>query len=126
MTYKINPEKGCMVEKETYWKENKEFHVGIVWKWGCVYTNSKPSFLKNYDPNIGIKIYDISEFEGYETQDGDVEVFFSETISDSEKEMLEDVLSDYSYKELLEDMGWDTDESEIVIWGELTISKVDE
>jgi len=127
MRYKIKPEKGHMVEKERFIKENKELIIGILWKNGSVYTESRPTFTNNYDPKIGIQIFDIKEYVGHETIDGEVKVFFSETILFSEQDFLYAIVKESSYHEVLRGFGWENDETtDIVIWGDLTITKTDE
>ena len=125
--YKIKPEKGHMVEKERFIKENKELIIGILWKGGSVYTDSRPTFTNNYDPKIGIQIFDIKEYVGHETIDGEVKVFFSETILSDEQEFLNGIIIEPSYHEVLRGFGWKNNETtDIVIWGDLTITKNDE
>jgi hypothetical protein len=125
--YKIKPEKGHMVEKERFIKENKELIIGILWKGGSVYTDSRPTFTNNYDPKIGMQIFDIKEYVGHETIDGEVKVFFSETILSDEQEFLNGIINEPSYHEVLKGFGWENDETtDIVIWGDLTITKTDE
>ena len=125
--YKIKPEKGHMVEKERFTKENKELIIGILWKGGSVYTELRPTFTNNYDPKIGIQIFDIKEYVGHETIDGEVKVFFSETILFNEQEFLNGIINEPSYHEILRGFGWENDETtDIVIWGDLTITKNDE
>ena len=127
MRYKIKPEKGHMVEKERFIKENKELIIGILWKGGSVYTDSRPTFTNNYDPKIGIQIFDIKEYVGHETIDGEVKVFFSETILLNEQDFLYTITNEPSYHEVLKGFGWESDETtDIVIWGDLTITKTDE
>ena len=127
MKYKIKPEKGHMVEKERFVKENKELIIGILWKGGSVYTELRPTFTNNYDPKIGIQIFNIKEYVGHETIDGEVKVFFSETILSDEQEFLNGIINEPSYHEILNGFGWENDETtDIVIWGDLTITKTDE
>ena len=127
MKYKIKPEKGHMVEKERFVKENKELIIGILWKGGSVYTELRPTFTNNYDQKIGIQIFDIKEYVGHETIDGEVKVFFSETILSDEQEFLNGIISEPSYHEILRGFGWENNETtDIVIWGDLTITKTDE
>ena len=127
MRYKIKPEKGHMVEKERFINENKELIIGILWKNGSVYTESRPTFTNNYDPKIGIQIFDIKEYVGHETIDGEVKVFFSETILSDEQEFLNGIINKPSYHEILKGCSWENKEtSDIVIWGDLTITKTDE
>jgi len=127
MKYQIKPEKGHMVEKERFIKENKELIIGILWKGGSVYTVSRPTFTNNYDPKIGIQIFKIKEYVGHETIDGEVKVFFSETILSDEQEFLNGIINEPSYHEILKGFGWENDgTTDIVIWGDLTINKTDE
>ena len=127
MKYQIKPEKGHMVEKERFIKENKELIIGILWKGGSVYTESRPTFTNNYDPKIGIQIFKIKEYVGHETIDGEVKVFFSETILSDEQEFLNGIINEPSYHEILKGFGWENDKTtDIVIWGDLTITKTDE
>jgi len=127
MRYKIKPEKGHMVEKERFIKENKELIIGILWKGGSVYTESRPTFTNNYDPKIGIQIFDIKEYVGHETIDGEVKVFFSETILFNEQDFLYAIVKEPCYHEVLKGFGWKNNETtDIVIWGDLTITKTDE
>ena len=127
MRYKIKPEKGHMVEKERFIKENKELIIGILWKGGSVYAESRPTFTNNYDPKIGIQIFNIKEYVGHETIDGEVKVFFSETILFNEQDFLYAITNEPSCHEILRGFGWENDETtDIVIWGDLTITKTDE
>ena len=124
MNFKIKPQKGCMVEKERFTKGNKELLIGIVWQGGSVYTHSKPTFIHDYDPEIGMLIFNIKEYVGHETIDGEVHIFFSETITDDEQDFLNGIINESTYHEVLRGFGWKQDKNtDIVIWGDLIINK---
>lgn len=60
MQYQITPlEIGSIVEREVFQKDHMEIKCGLVWKLGSVITSYKPTFLKNYRPELGICISDI-------------------------------------------------------------------
>ena len=60
MFYQIIPlEIGSIVDREIFQKDNMEIKCGMVYKLGSVITKHKPSFLKQYQPEIGICIEDI-------------------------------------------------------------------
>ena len=61
MLYQIIPlEIGSIVEREIYRKANMEIKCGLVWKLGSVLTPHKPTFLKTYNPALGICLEDLS------------------------------------------------------------------
>lgn len=130
MNYQIIPlEMGSITERHVFQRDNKEIKCGMVWKLGSVLTNIKPSFLKSYDPNVGICIRDI--FGGYigETYGGEKVIYFSDTVDDEEQDELTDIFyqstQKYSknYFDVFEDLGWIKVSSESYIFGELEVKE---
>jgi hypothetical protein len=133
MYYQIIPlEIGSLVERHIFQQKNKEIKCGMVWKLGSVLTTIKPSFMKTYDPNIGICIEDISGAEINQTYDGEKVIYFSETIGEDEQEELADIFyqinKKYSknYVDVFHDLGWKQLSSEAYIFGEIEIKELRE
>lgn len=133
MHYQIIPlEMGSMVERNIFQQKNKEIKCGVVWKLGSVLTNTKPSFIKLYDPNIGICIADIPGGAISKTYGGEKVIYFSDTIEEDEQDELTDIFYQsnrkYSkgYEDVYHDLGWIKISSESYIFGELEIKELTE
>lgn len=133
MHYQIIPlEMGSLVERNIYQQKNKEIKCGVVWKLGSVLTNTKPAFIKRYDPNIGICIADIPGGTISKTYGGEKVIYFSETIEEDEQDELTDIFYQStrkyskSYEDVYHDLGWTKMSSESYIFGELEIKELTE
>ena len=131
MHYQIIPlEMGSLVERQIFQQANKEIKCGMVWKLGSVLTNTKPSFVKSYDPNIGICIEDIPGGEISKTYGGEKVIYFSDTVNEYEQDELTDIFylsnKKYSknYGDVFHDLGWKKVSSEAYIFGELEIKEL--
>lgn len=131
MRYQIIPlEMGSLVDRQIFQQKNKEIKCGMVWKLGSVLTSTKPSFIKSYDPNIGICIEDIPGGEICKTYGGEKVIYFSNTVSEDEQDELKNIFyqSDkrYSknYSDVFHDLGWREVSSESYIFGELEIKEI--
>ena len=131
MNYQIIPlEMGSIVERHVFQLENKEIKCGIVWKLGSVLTNKKPTFMKAYDPDIGICIQDIPGGEIGETYGGEKVIYFSDTVEEDEQDELTDIFyggsKKYSkgYTDVFHDLGWTEVSVESYIFGELEIKEL--
>jgi hypothetical protein len=131
MHYQIIPlEMGSLVERQIFQQANKEIKCGMVWKLGSVLTSTKPSFIKNYDPNIGICIEDIPGGEISKTYGGEKVIYFSDTVNEDEQDELTDIFyqsnKKYSknYVDVFHDLGWMEVSSESYIFGELEIKEL--
>jgi hypothetical protein len=131
MHYQIIPlEMGSPVERQIFQQKNKEIKCGMVWKLGSVLTNTKPSFVKSYDPNIGICIEDILGGQISKTYGGEKVIYFSDTVNEDEQDELTDIFyqsnKKYSknYKDVFHDLGWMEVSSESYIFGELEIKEL--
>ena len=132
MYYQIIPlEMGSLVERNVFQQSNKEMKCGTVWKLGSVLTNIKPTFIKAYDPNIGICIEDIPGGEISKTYGGEKVIYFSDTVEEGEQDELTDIFYQsnrkYSknYEDVYHDLGWTHISSEAYIFGELEIKELD-
>lgn len=125
MAYKITPEeKKSIVVIETFKRNirNKECQFNAVTRWfsGYVIVNEKPA--EQPDPNADEKrLYaDALDIIDQDFSNGDVELQdFSENLTPKEKERILNT----SYHDL-EDKGWELDDSEIWILGDLLIEEV--
>lgn len=131
MQYQIIPlEMGSLVERQIFQQRNKELKCGMVWKLGSVVTSIKPSFIRNYDPNIGICIDDIPGGHISNTYGGEKVIYFSDTVDDDEQDELTDIFyqsnKKYSknYADVFHDLGWIEVSSESYIFGELEIKEL--
>ena len=133
MDYQIIPlEIGSITERHVFQCGNKEIKCGMVWKLGSVLTKIKPTFIKSYDPNIGICIQDIPGGSIGKTYGGERVIYFSETVEEDEQDELTDIfyLSNrkYSknYEDVYHDLGWTKISSDSYIFGELEIKELTE
>jgi hypothetical protein len=133
MDYQIIPlEIGSITERHVFQCGNKEIKCGMVWKLGSVLTKVKPTFIKSYDPNIGICIQDIPGGSIGKTYGGERVIYFSETVEEDEQDELTDIfyLSNrkYSknYEDVYHDLGWTKISSDSYIFGELEIKELTE
>ncbi|QWE08042.1 MAM33 family protein [Polynucleobacter ibericus] len=132
MHYQIIPlEMGSLVERQIFQQANKEIKCGMVWKLGSVLTSTKPSFVKSYDPNIGICIEDIPGAKISKTYGGEKVIYFSDTVNEDEQDELTDIFyqsnKKYSknYVDVFHDLGWTEVSSESYIFGQLEIKELD-
>ncbi|MBU3548120.1 hypothetical protein [Polynucleobacter sp. P1-05-14] len=133
MYYQIIPlEMGSLVERNLFQKSNKEIKCGMVWKLGSVITESKPTFIKAYDPNIGICIEDIPGGAISKTYGGEKVIYFSDTIEEDEQDELTEIFYQSnkkyskSYEDVFHDLGWKQVSSVSYIFGELEIKELDD
>ena len=131
MYYQIIPlEMGSLVERNIFQQENKEIKCGTVWKLGSVLTSIKPSFIKAYDPNIGICVDDIPGGAIGKTYGGEKVIYFSDTVEEDEQDELTDIFYQsnrkYSknYADVFHDLGWKHCSLESYIFGELEIKEL--
>jgi len=133
MYYQIIPlEMGSIVERNIFQQENKEIKCGTVWKLGSVLTSIKPSFIKAYDPNIGICVDDIPGGTISKTYGGEKVIYFSDTVGEDEQDELTDIFYQsnrkYSknYADVFHDLGWKHCSLESYIFGELEIKELND
>jgi len=133
MYYQIIPlEMGSLVERNIFQQENKEIKCGTVWKLGSVLTSIKPSFIKAYDPNIGICVDDIPGGAISKTYGGEKVIYFSDTVGEDEQDELTDIFYQsnrkYSknYADVFHDLGWKHCSLESYIFGELEIKELND
>lgn len=133
MYYQIIPlEMGSLVERNIFQQENKEIKCGTVWKLGSVLTSIKPSFIKAYDPNIGICVDDIPGGTISKTYGGEKVIYFSDTVGEDEQDELTDIFYQsnrkYSknYADVFHDLGWKHCSLESYIFGELEIKELND
>jgi hypothetical protein len=131
MQYQIIPlEMGSLVERHVFQKDNKEIKCGLVWKLGSVITSVKPTFLKTYDPDIGICIQDIPGGSIGETYEGEKVIYFSDSVEDEEEYELSEIFyassKKYSknYADVFHDLGWTEVSSESYIFGQIEIKEI--
>ena len=131
MQYQIIPlEIGSIVDREVFQSGNMEIKCGLVWKLGSVVTNYKPSFIKNYDPAVGICIADIKGASISETYNGEKVIFFSQTVPEAMEEELTDIFYGISqkfsgpYQDIFQDLEWELVRSESFIFGQLEIKEI--
>ncbi|WP_114638293.1 hypothetical protein [Polynucleobacter necessarius] len=133
MPYQIIPlEIGSIVDREVFQKENMEIKCGLVWKLGSVLTNSRPTFIKNYRPEVGICIEDIKGASISETYNGEKVIYFSQTVPEALEEELTDIFYGISrkfsgpYQDVFQDLEWKLIKSESFIFGQLEIKEIDD
>jgi hypothetical protein len=131
MQYQIIPlEIGSIVDREVFQSGNMEIKCGLVWKLGSVVTNYKPSFIKNYDPAVGICIADIKGASISETYNGEKVIYFSQTVPEAMEEELTDIFYGISqkfsgpYQDIFQDLEWKLVRSESFIFGQLDIKEI--
>jgi hypothetical protein len=128
MDYQIIPlEIGSIAERHIFQCGNKEIKCGMIWKLGSVLTHIKPSFIKSYDPNIGICIRDIPGGIIGETYGGEKVIYFSDNVEESEEDELTEIFYEstkkYSknYSDVFHDLGWIELSNESYIYGEIEV-----
>ena len=133
MPYQIIPlEIGSIVDREVFQKDNMEIKCGLVWKLGSVLTNSKPTFIKQYQPEVGICIADIKGARISETYSGEKVIYFSQTVPEALEEELTDIFYGISrkfsgsYQDVFQDLEWRLIKSETFIFGQLEIKEIDD
>ena len=132
MSYQIIPlEIGSIVDREIFQKDNMEIKCGLVWKLGSLLTDYKPTFIKQYQPDIGICIDDIKGARIGETYSGEKVIYFSQNIPEAWEAELTDIFYGISrkfsgsYQDIFLDLGWRLLKSESFIFGHLEIRKID-
>jgi hypothetical protein len=131
MDYQIIPlEIGSIVERHLFQQGNKEIKCGMVWKLGSVMTHIKPTFMKSYDPKIGICIQDIPGGSMGETYGGEKVIYFSDSIEEDEQDELTDIFYESSkkysknYTDVFHDLGWIEVSVESYIFGEIEVIEI--
>jgi hypothetical protein len=90
----------------------------------------KPTFLKTYDPDIGICIQDIPGGSIGETYEGEKVIYFSDTVEDEEEYELSEIFyvnsKKYSknYADVFHDLGWTEVSSGSYIFGQIEIKEI--
>lgn len=125
--FKITPPKCSIVERITFYKDDKEVNCGILWKWGYTLFTSKPEFLKDYDPKIGVILGDQEEFDGGDYSDGDEVYFQSDNVTEDELDEVKNIFQNMSGDEYLgeEEPDWTWSDPTTVMFGELEVREVE-
>ena len=120
MPYKISTiEKKSVVEKNFYVKDDKTFYIEQGYRWGYFTTDEKPD-LENYDPNIGLMIYEY-DVDDHSFDDGCwIEFYYDDEITEEEREQIENAWEEDWY-EGIEASGWSEGDSEVWFHGELEV-----
>ncbi|QWE31557.1 hypothetical protein [Polynucleobacter sp. Adler-ghost] len=133
MLYQIIPlEMGSLVQRHIFKKQNKEIKCGTVWKLGSIITTTKPKFISQYEPQVGMRIGDIPGAEISKTYDGEKVIYFSETIDEDEQDELTDIFYGKSkkfsgeYAHVFQDLGWKALEENTYIFGEIEIKEIND
>ena len=133
MPYQIIPlEIGSIVEREIFQRDNMEIKCGLVWKLGSVLTNSKPTFIKSYQPEVGICIADIKGASISKTFSGEKVIYFSQTVPEALESELTDIFYGISrkfsgpYQDIFQDLEWRLVKKESFIFGHLEIKEIDD
>ena len=133
MLYQIIPlEIGSIVDREVFQKDNMEIKCGLVWKLGSVLTNSKPTFIKDYQPNLGICVADIKGARISDTYNGEKVIYFSQTVPEDLEDDLTDIFYGTSrkfsgtYQDIFYDLDWQLVKSETFIFGQLEIKELND
>lgn len=133
MLYQIIPlEIGSIVDREVFQKDNMEIKCGLVWKLGSVLTNSKPTFIKDYQPNLGICVADIKGARISDTYNGEKVIYFSQTVPEDLEDNLTDIFYGTSrkfsgtYQDIFYDLDWQLVKSETFIFGQLEIKELND
>ncbi len=131
MQYQIIPlEIGSIVEREIFQKDNMEIKCGLVWKLGSLLTKYKPTFLKSYQPELGICIEDIKGASISNTYNAEKVIYFSETVPEELEEELTDIFYGISrkfsgtYEDIYQDLEWKLVRSESFIFGQLEVKEL--
>ena len=131
MQYQIIPlEIGSIVDREVFQRDNMEIKCGLVWKLGSVLTEYKPTFLKTYQPDVGICIADIKGASISETYNAEKVIYFSQTVTEELEDELTDIFYGISrkfsgtYQDIFQDLEWKLVRSESFIFGELEVKEI--
>jgi len=131
MQYQIIPlEIGSIVDREVFQRDNMEIKCGLVWKLGSVLTEYKPTFLKTYQPDVGICIVDIKGASISETYNAEKVIYFSQTVPEALEDELTDIFYGISrkfsgtYQDIFQDLEWKLVRSESFIFGELEVKEI--
>jgi len=131
-TYSVQPlYKKCFVESETFNHRDdpeQKMVVNILWRNGCVnvtlQNQEEVDILEaaNYaGDDAEFEPYQFEEFEFVSTWDGvSVDIDFVGNQTDEQKESLEEGYEEDGFS-FLEERGYDSDESNVVMYGELEI-----
>jgi len=109
-----------------------EIKCGLVWKLGSVITPHKPTFLKTYNPAVGICLEDLKGAEISDTYNGEKVIYFSETVPEDLQEELTDIFYGISQKysgphqAVFEDLDWKLEKVESFIFGQLEVKELKE
>ena len=127
MTFKISPKSEFHItESMTYRKGNKEINCGFLWKSGSFFIKNPPSFLAEYDPDVGISV-GANDFSDVRLSDeGQKLIYISQTTPVAEQETLIDIFNNSKTTDDFDigfqHKGWQLVDIDIVMWGELAIT----
>lgn len=131
MPFQIIPlEIGSIVDREVFQRDNMEIKCGLVWKLGSILTNAKPTFIKDYRPEVGICVADIKGANISERYNGEKVIYFSQTVPEALEDELTDIFYGISqkysgpYQDIFQDLDWRLMKSETFIFGELEIKEL--
>lgn len=99
-------------------------------KLGSVIIQDKPTFIKTYDPRIGICIDYILGAKINSTYGREEIIYFSDTINEDEQDELTDIFYQknpkYSkdYADVFQDLGWKQLSAQSYIFGEIEIKEL--
>jgi hypothetical protein len=124
--WKIEPtwKKSC-VERNHFTKDGKEIIVETGWRWGEFYIRTEGDTPPEFNAGDDIFFTPDAELEDFSTDDGCWEDYDFEGMSEEEIEEVQEFLEENSYLDL-EELGWVSGDSEMIITCDVTIEKVED
>ena len=125
MAWKLsNKHKKKIIQIETFTKGDMELTVKTGWRWGQIYYDDKPDVQLDNDDDEFVAVYDLGDPIDMEFDDGCwTEFEFSANVPADERELVEELYNEDGFL-ALEQEGWESDDSEIELYGPFELEEV--
>jgi hypothetical protein len=125
MTWKLSTKyKKNITQIETFTKGDMELSISTGWRWGHILYADKPDVELDNDEDNFVASYDLGDPIDMEFDDGCwTEFEFSDNVPADERELVEELYNEDGFL-ALEQEGWESDDSEIELYGPLELEEV--
>jgi hypothetical protein len=125
MAWKLSTKhKKNITQIETWTKGDMELSISTGWRWGHIIYDEKPDVELDNDEDTFVAAYDLGDPIDMEFDDGCwTEFEFSDNVPEDQRERVEQLYYEDGFL-ALEEEGWESDDSEIQLYGPLELEEV--
>ena len=125
MAWKLSTKhKKNITQIETWTKGDMELSISTGWRWGHIIFDEKPDVELDNDEDTFVASYDFGDPIDMEFDDGCwTEFEFSDNVPEDERDRVEQLYYEDGFI-ALEEEGWESDDSEIELYGPLELEEV--